>query len=86
MKNQIAKVQTGLVTLPENATHTNRIEIKSQSSNRVYIVAQSKTSGEWGCSCPGWCMKRPGKERSCKHLKAMLPLLTGSASPLKRLA
>jgi len=61
--------------LPDNATHKNRFEIASASSNRIYIVAQSKTSNEWQCSCPGWIIKKSGKERSCKHLKSLLPIL-----------
>lgn len=61
----------GAVALPDNVSHTNRMEIRSESSNRLYVVAQSKNSGEWQCSCPGWIMKRPGKPRGCKHLKTM---------------
>lgn len=72
--------------LPDNKTHENRIEIKSESSNRLYIVAQSKTSGEWQCSCPGWTHKKAGKERSCKHLNAMLPmLLSVGSAPRKQM-
>jgi hypothetical protein len=44
----------------------NRIEIKSESSSRVYIVAQKVTDGTWACSCPGW-----KAHRNCKHLKTM---------------
>jgi len=65
----------GTTALEDNATYTNRFEISSESSNRLYVVAQSKATGDWGCSCPGWCIKRAGKERTCKHLKALLPLL-----------
>lgn len=62
----------------DNKTHTNRIEIRSESSNRLYIVAQARISGEWQCSCPGWVMKKAGKERGCKHLKAVMPLLAAT--------
>lgn len=61
--------------LEETKTHRHRMEINSQSSDRVYTVAQAKASGEWQCSCPGWKFKRAGRERSCKHLRAMMPLL-----------
>jgi hypothetical protein len=44
----------------------NRIEVKSSSSSRVYIVAQRVSTGLWECSCPGWKSRR-----KCKHLKAM---------------
>lgn len=70
----------GTVALSDNNTHENRMEVKSESSNRIYIVSRSKANGEWQCSCPGWCVKKPGKERSCKHLKAMLPALTATPS------
>lgn len=60
----------GAVLLPDNQQWTNRIEIKSSSSTRLYVVAQRKTSGEWACSCPGW-----KRYRYCKHLSAMTPML-----------
>lgn len=53
----------GSKKLPDNGQWTNRFEIKSESSNRIYIVAQNKSSGQWGCSCPGYLTKR-----KCKHL------------------
>lgn len=33
--------------LPDNDRYTNRFEVKSESSNRLYIVAQNKSTGEW---------------------------------------
>jgi hypothetical protein len=74
-KNELVKLIPGVVALPDNNSHQNRMEIASQSSDRVYVVAQSKNTGEWQCSCPGWVIKRPGKERSCKHLRSMEPAL-----------
>lgn len=71
--------QMGGIVLADNDRYTNRVEIRSQSSSRLYIVAQNKKSKEWSCSCPGWIFPRNGV-RSCKHLKAMMPLLTGAAS------
>lgn len=47
-------------------THTNHMEIKSESSSRVYIVAQRISTGLWECSCPGW-----KGYRKCKHLTKM---------------
>ncbi len=44
----------------------DRIEIKSSSSSRVYVVAKNVITGAWGCSCPGW-----KSHRTCKHLKSM---------------
>lgn len=49
--------------LPDNAQWTNRFEIPSSSSDRVYTVAQRKSNGTWACSCPGWI-----RWRRCKHL------------------
>jgi hypothetical protein len=51
---------------PDNAQWTNRIQIRSESSNRVYIISQNKAKRHWGCSCPGWCNRR-----KCKHLDAL---------------
>lgn len=52
--------------LPDKGAWTNRFEIRSSSSNRVYVIAQSKTGRHWGCSCPSWCHRR-----QCKHLAAI---------------
>ena len=49
--------------LPDNNQWTNRFEIRSESSNRIYIIAQHKLKKHWGCSCPGW-----RRYRKCKHL------------------
>lgn len=49
--------------LPDNACWENRFEIKSETSNRIYIIAQSKTGRYWGCSCPAWKIYK-----KCKHL------------------
>ena len=54
------------VKLPDNARYTHRFEIKSQSSNRVYVVSMEKSTGKWCCSCPGWII-----HQNCKHLKSM---------------
>jgi hypothetical protein len=50
---------------------TNQTEIKSETSSRIYIVAEKVTdgvpTGTWGCSCPGW----KGYGGQCKHLASM---------------
>jgi len=57
--------------LPDSGQWTNRFEVRSESSDRVYIIAQHKTGRHWGCSCPGW-----KRHRTCKHLAAVgLPSL-----------
>lgn len=64
MSNELAQVMpAGSKRLPDNDQWQNRFEIKSASSNRIYIVAQNKQSGHWGCSCPGYL-----SNRKCKHL------------------
>jgi len=61
--------------LPASKTHHNRFHIKSSSSDALYVVSQKTSTGEWQCACPGWIYKKPGKERGCKHLTAMMPAL-----------
>ena len=56
----------GSVVLPDNGLWEHRFEIKSESSNRIYIVAQHKKLRYWGCSCQAWRTRR-----TCKHLKAI---------------
>lgn len=68
--------------LPDNDQWTNRFEIESESSDRIYIVSQNKKTGEWGCSCPGWRIPKNGV-RSCKHLRSLN--LLGSPEQYKRL-
>ena len=54
------------ISLPDNAQWTNRFEIKSETRNFVYVIAQHKNRKHWGCSCPGW-----RGHRVCKHLKTI---------------
>lgn len=56
----------GTEMLPDNKQWMNRFEIKSETSDRLYIIAQHKDKGHWGCSCPAWRTRR-----KCKHLKAL---------------
>lgn len=57
-------VSPGTVHLPDNGQWTNRFEIHSSSSSRIYIIAQNIKKRFWACSCPGWISKR-----KCKHLE-----------------
>jgi hypothetical protein len=52
--------------LPDNTNWTNRFYIKSESSGRLYTIAQNKSRRYWGCDCPGWI-----GHRKCKHLTAL---------------
>jgi hypothetical protein len=54
------------VALPDKGEWQYRFNIKSESSNRLYVIAQHKEKKHWGCSCPSWITRR-----SCKHLKEM---------------
>lgn len=52
--------------LPDNDQWTNRFEIKSASSSRLYIVSQNIKTSLWACSCPGWKI-----HRKCKHIQSV---------------
>jgi hypothetical protein len=67
--------------LPDNATHTHRFEILSQTSDRIYIVAKSRAKGQWQCSCPGWI-----HHRHCKHLTALVPFLKAADKEIEQIA
>lgn len=53
----------GSITLSDNAQWTNRFEIRSESSDRIYIIAQNIKKRHFACSCPGY-----KRFRHCKHL------------------
>jgi len=56
--------------LPDSDQWQNRFEIRSETSNRIYVIAQHKKRRHWGCSCPSFRVRR-----SCKHLEALgLPM------------
>jgi hypothetical protein len=52
--------------LPDNDKWQNRFEVHSETSDRVYIIAQHKEHKHFGCSCPAWRV-----HRKCKHLTAV---------------
>jgi len=52
--------------LPDNAAYTNRFEVRSETSDNVYIIAQSKSGRWWSCGCRGWI-----RHKKCKHLAAV---------------
>lgn len=52
--------------LPDTDQWQFRFPVESETSNRLYIIAQHKTKKHWGCSCPGW-----KRYRDCRHLKAL---------------
>jgi hypothetical protein len=68
MSDLIKRLQPppGCLALPDSDQWINRFEIRSESSNRVYVIAQNKRKRHWACSCPGW-----KSHRKCKHLAAL---------------
>jgi hypothetical protein len=62
----VVRIPAGTITLPDNDQWTNRFEIHSSSSNRVYIIAQNKSGRFWGCSCFGWV-----RHEHCRHLDSL---------------
>lgn len=70
--------------LPDNASHSHRMQIRSESSNRLYVVARNKKTLEWGCSCPGWIHAKGGV-RTCKHMRAIMPALQALDAAEKKL-
>lgn len=50
--------------LPDSDQWENRFEIHSETSNRIYVIAQNKKRRHWGCSCPAYRTRR-----RCKHLE-----------------
>ncbi|WP_214226664.1 hypothetical protein [Pedobacter sp. B4-66] len=54
------------IRLPDTDQWQLRFSIESESSDRLYVIAQHKAKRHWGCSCPGW-----KRNRHCKHLKAL---------------
>jgi len=54
------------MALPDTDQWQNRFNVKSESSNRLYVISQNKKGRYWGCSCPRW-----RTHRTCKHLSAL---------------
>ncbi len=61
---------------PKFPRFTHRLQVRSSSSDNLYVVSWNKVSQEWGCSCMGWIRNHgrfPGYQ--CQHLKPMVPAL-----------
>lgn len=54
------------LSLPDTDHWQLRFTVESETSERLYTIAQHKTKKHWGCTCPGW-----KRHRTCKHLKAL---------------
>ena len=86
--------KTGAVVLPDSNGWTNRLQIRSGTSDKLYIVAQrqkdGKQHGDFACSCLAWIMSQKRGTYTCKHLNVMGPILTAafakpSETPTKKI-
>ena len=59
----LIKPPSNAISLPDNDQWDCRFQIKSESSNRLYIIARNKQTKKFGCSCPAYLTRR-----KCKHL------------------
>lgn len=59
--------QIGGTMLPDSDQWFNRFQVRSETSSRLYVIAQRTSDKTWGCSCPGW-----RHYRRCKHLTDVL--------------
>ncbi len=64
-------------------TYTEVARFPSSSSDKVYTVKRDE-AGKLSCACPAYRFKKPGKERTCKHLREVLanPKDPGDYRPL----
>ena len=82
---QIFLKAQGLEILPDNNQYKNRFNIKSETSNRLYVIAQRVSDGAITCSCPGWRNAKDGHHnRTCKHTRTLAPLLAHVAEIEKK--
>ena len=79
-RGQVARIaeQIGTTLMPDNAVWKNRFTVDSSSSSAVYTIAQRRTDGVWGCSCPAWRHRR-----KCKHLVDVLSRLAKVAATVQ---
>jgi len=77
MSNAIEEIKNTLSEhcLDDTPTHRHRFLINSETADRIYVIAQKITNGEWQCSCPSWIFGRKKGRKYCKHLDALLPQL-----------
>ena len=62
---KVVKIKKNRI-LSDNKQWKNRFEIHSETSDRVYVIAENIAKGLMGCSCMAW-----KRYRRCKHLEAL---------------
>jgi len=67
--------QFNCVLLDDKPGWQHTMGVRSESSDRLYRVAQRRTDGVWGCNCPAWISAKGSPKPPCKHLRPMLPAL-----------
>lgn len=75
--------RNGWVLKPDTETHINRIDVRSETSNNVYTVSQTRKNGIWMCECLGYRghKKRDAQGRyTCKHLLQIVPVFEAALS------
>jgi hypothetical protein len=79
---EIAK-SIGSSLQPDNAGYIHRFEVPSTTNpDKVYLVSQRRSSGQWCCDCPSWKFQTK-KGRDCKHVRDILQRLGGYMVALK---
>ncbi len=68
----------GVVFLEDTNTHQHRMEINSETSDKIYIVSQTKKAGIWQCAC--WGFRR---WQHCKHLSTIVPLIESAIKAIE---
>lgn len=62
--------QHGWIIQPDTDTHINRLDVRSETSTRLYRISQTRRNGIWLCECLGF-----RNHRRCKHLEAVVPVI-----------
>ena len=67
----------GAELLPDTDKYRFRMDIPSETSDRIYKVSQNIDKGFYACGCPAWIFQKaaPQDRKPCKHLLAILPVL-----------
>jgi hypothetical protein len=70
--------------LPDTKTHVNRFLVRSEKSDRTYVVSQRRGKRKWLCGCFDFLVNRKQKS-NCKHLRPMVKTLRALQKEVKAL-